>query len=165
MQDQKKILWQSKSLHHQRIFGPCISLLRQELDSLIRVCYLNRIEDASLKKSLIEDTINGIEWTKNGKRITDRKMVNIASEYNHWAPEVYDFGNCFTHLTNFHDYQNIDPLDDLDPYKKRIIIGYLSHYHGYSGNDLNFERIIFFLPMVADKVSNNLISYLKDLEF
>lgn len=97
-------------LHGQGYFGTCVSLLRQELDSLIRVCYLHTLKDNAEIDRLINDTISGVEWEKMGKRITDRKMVNIASQYNHWAPEVYDFGNCFTHLTNFHDYKKKRPI-------------------------------------------------------
>lgn len=154
-----------KLLHEQGHFGTCISLLRQELDSLIRVCYLHRLTDNSEINSLIEDTLSGIEWKKNDKRITDRKMVNIASQYNPWAPEVYDFGNCFTHLTNYHDYKNNDPLLTLELTSKLTIKHYLNSYHGFPiTKEVTFQNVIPFIPQVAMKVSNNLQSYIVHLK-
>jgi len=152
------------TLYNQKLFGTCLSLLRQELDSLIRVCYLHTLSDTSEIERLIDDTINGIEWKKNGNRITDRKMVNIASQYNHWAPEVYDFGNCFTHLTNFHNYKHNDPLKNIDEKGKLTIKQYLSSYHGFpTKKELTFENVIPYLPKIAEKVSNNLKSYIQHL--
>lgn len=154
-----------KLLHEQELFGTCITLLRQELDSLIRVCYLHTLTDTSEIDRLIHDTLDGVEWKKNSKRITDRKMVNIASQYNHWAPEVYDFGNCFTHLTNYHDYKLNDPLLSLDPIAKKTIKHYLNYYHGFPMiGDVTFQNIIPYIPQVAVKVSNNLQSYISQLE-
>ena len=132
---------------------------------MIRVCYLLRIADLAARNNFINDTIAGREWEKDGNRVTDRKMVSIASQYNRWAPEVYDFGNSFTHLTNFHDYKSNDPLDSVDEKQKREIRRYLSSYHGFPANlQINFLNIIAYLPQVATKVSDNLHSYLKDLE-
>jgi hypothetical protein len=151
-------------LHGQGYFGTCISLLRQELDSLIRVCYLHTLTDNAEIDRLIDDTIGGVEWEKNGKRITDRKMVNIASQYNHWAPEVYDFGNCFTHLTNYHDYKQNDPLLTLDTTSNQTIKHYLNSYHGFPmTSDVTFQNVIPYIPQVAMKVSNNLQAYIAHL--
>jgi hypothetical protein len=131
------------TLHHQKNYGTCISLLRQELDSLIRVCYLNTLSDTNEIERLIKDTVNGIQWGKDRKRITDRRMVNIASQYNHWAPEVYDFGNSFTYLTNFHDYRNNDPLKNLDTTQKQTIRHYLNSYHGFqAASEITFDNVI-----------------------
>jgi hypothetical protein len=153
------------TLHAKGLFGPTISLLRQELDSLIRVCYLLRINNLTDRYKLIQDTLSGLEWKIDNNRITDRKMVNIASQYNHWAPEVYDFGNSFTHLTNFHDYKQNDPLKLMDDSKKQAIRKYLNSYHFFpSSQPVTFENVIHYLPQVATKVSDNLHSYLKDLE-
>ena len=151
-------------LHQQSNYGTCIGLLRQELDSLIRVCYLNTLLDIQEIESLIADTINGAQWKKDGKRITDRKMVEIASLYNHWAPEVYEFGNNFIHLTNFSDYKNIDPLRNFDQDHKLRIRQYLSQYHFFpTAIDITFENVAPYIPQIAKKVSDNLKSYLSDL--
>ena len=152
-------------LHNHENYGTCISLLRQELDSLIRVCYLNTLSDNLEITRLINNTINGIEWEKNGKRIFERKMVNIASHFNSWATDVYDFGNSFTHLTNFHDYKNNDPLRNIDVAKKATIKQYLKSYHQFPESlEITFENIIPYIPKVAEKVSNNLNVYIGNLE-
>lgn len=152
-------------LYEQELFGNCVSTLRQELDSLIRVCYLNALMETAEIDRLIEDTVNGVEWKINDKRITDKKMINIASQYNHWAPEVYQFGNCFTHLTNYHDYQHIDPLVNLDMKVKHTIKQYLNTYHAFPIiNDVTFQNVIPYLPKVAEKISHNLQSYITDLK-
>ena len=151
-------------LHSQQLYGTSISLLRQELDSLIRVCYLHTLTSNNEIDKLINDTINGVEWEKNGKRINDRKMVNIASQYNHWALEVYDFGNWFTHLTNYHDYKNNDPVKGLDAATKQTIKHYLNSYHQFPLTmEITFENVIPYVPVVARKVSNNLQSYISNL--
>lgn len=138
-------------LFEQEHYGTCIPLLRQELDSLIRVCYLNK-QSLSERKRLINDTILGVEWRKNENRITDRKMVNIANQYNHWASDVYDFGNCFTHLTNFHDYKTEDPILSIQKEKKEIIKKYLSYYHGFSKDkEINTQNILPDIPKVVQK--------------
>ncbi|PMD99537.1 hypothetical protein BWI97_00865 [Siphonobacter sp. BAB-5405] len=170
--DFKRILMQRSNentksirlLHEQELFGTCISLLRQELDSLIRVCYLHTLTNDLELNKLIEDTVNGVEWRKNGERITDRKMVNIASQYNHWAPEVYNFGNCFTHLTNYHDYEQNDPLLTLDLELTQKIRNYLNSYHGFPlTSEVNFQNVIPYIPEVALKISNNLRLYIDHL--
>jgi hypothetical protein len=97
--------------------------------------------------------------------LTDRKMVDIARQYNHWAPEVYQFGNSFTHLTNYHDFKNTDPLLQLDANRKATIRHYLHTYHFFPNDGaITFERVVPFIPKVARKVSDNLNSYLNDLE-
>lgn len=153
------------SLHEQQLYGQALAILRQELDSLIRVCYLLTISDQVERLRLIEDTLNGQKWRVNNKVLTDREMVTTATHYNHWAPEVYEFGNAFTHLTNFHDFRTTDPLQQLDNSKKALIIHYLNSYHQYPTNqELTFQSFIPYILRVAQKVSGNLGGYLEDLE-
>jgi hypothetical protein len=153
------------TLFNQKLYGQATAILRQELDSLIRVCYLLALPDSAERQRLINSTINGVKWKIGKSNVTDRDMVKVASRYNHWAPEVYDFGNRFTHLTDFHDYKTIDPLATLEVSQKQMIRHYLSSYHQFPGEmQITFENVISYLPKVARKVSNNLNSYLSDLE-
>lgn len=154
-----------QSLHAQGLHGQATSILRQELDSLIRVCYLLTIADYNERLRLINDTLDGNKWKIKGQNITDRKMVTVASQYNHWAPEVYDFGNSFTHLTNYHDFKNSDPLVQLSAEQKGTIRHYLNAYHAFGEiREVTFQNVIPFIPQVAHKVSGNLNCYLDDLE-
>lgn len=154
-----------QTLHRQGLYGQSIAILRQELDSLIRVCYLLTIPDLNERKRLINDTLDGKKWKANGQNVTDRKMVTIATQYNHWAPEVYDFGNSFTHLTNYHDYKTTDPLSKLTLDEKNTIRKYLNSYHSFGTiREVTFESVVPYIPQVAQKVSGNLNCYLDDLE-
>src|SRR5262249_1509724 len=131
----------------------------------IRVCFLLAVSDLNERRRFMNDTLNGIKWTTKGQPITDRKMVTLASQYNHWAPEVYDFGNSFTHLTNYHDFKHTDPLLLLDSSKKSAIKRYLHAYHSFPNSDeVTFENVVPYIPRVAQKVSDNLNHYLADLE-
>lgn len=46
-------------LFAQGLFGNCISILRQELDSFIRVMYLGRISDFDERERLMSQTLSG----------------------------------------------------------------------------------------------------------
>lgn len=153
------------SLFSQQLYGQAVSLLRQELDTLVRVCYLLTISNIQERHRLINLTLVGKKWKNGRTNITDREMVTVARQYNHWVPEVYDFGNKFTHLSDFHDYKSSDPLVTLDITQKRTIKHYLNSYHQFpDGLPITFENVISYLPKVADKVSRNLSSYLDDLQ-
>jgi hypothetical protein len=76
------------------IIGNCISILRQELDSFIRVIYLGKLGDMNERQRLMGLSINGQEWnelTINGKlrKITDRDMVNFANVLFGYISYVY----------------------------------------------------------------------------
>lgn len=153
------------ALFKESLYGQAIAILRQELDSLIRICFLLTLHDSSERSRLIEATLNGLRWKVGKEIIRDRKMVDIAGRYNHWAPEVYEFGNRFTHLTDYHDYKQQDPLENLDSVQKKRIKNYLCSYHQFPEyKTINFENVVPYLPQVAAKVSNNLSAYLRDLE-
>jgi hypothetical protein len=65
--------------------GIVASILRQELDSMVRVIYLLSISDLTERNRLMEQTIYGKKWTietKNRKQreITDREMVELSNQ-------------------------------------------------------------------------------------
>ena len=73
--------------------GIMASILRQELDSMVRVIYLLSISDLEERKRLMEQTLDGKKWTvetKNGKQreITDREMVELSNQLQGWAKSV-----------------------------------------------------------------------------
>ncbi|MGN7887411.1 hypothetical protein [Dyadobacter sp. 22481] len=145
-------------MHEKGLYGNSVATLRQELDSLIRVNYLNGLTDDNEVLRLISDSVNGVEWKRaNSKRITDRTMLNIVSEVWTWAAEVYEFGNAFTHLTNFHDYLENDPMSTLSAEKKNAVKSYLTYYHQFpQTSEVTFANVVPYIPQVATKISNNL---------
>ncbi|MGL6152901.1 MAG: hypothetical protein ACRC1N_17230 [Aeromonas sobria] len=74
-----------------------IAVLRQELDSMVRVIYLLSQEPAR-QTLLIEDSVNGQNWQQSNRRgnVTDRAMVEPAQQRQGWTQSVYKFGCAFT---------------------------------------------------------------------
>jgi hypothetical protein len=70
-------------LQSSALFGQVVSVLRQELDSLIRVIFLLAIKDAEYRADLILASVEGRQWTRQGKRarITEKgaTLCNFTS--------------------------------------------------------------------------------------
>lgn len=59
-------------LYSNKLWGNCFSILRQELDSLVRVMYLLDITDLSLRDNYMSQTLDGEKWSyvnSNGKKL------------------------------------------------------------------------------------------------
>jgi hypothetical protein len=104
----------SRSLEHRQamqllapanLAGQMIAILRQELDSMVRVIYL-LTQQPNRRRSLIEKSVSGERWHREGSRaaMTDREMIVIAHELQGWTQSVYKFGCAFIHLSSLHDY-------------------------------------------------------------
>jgi len=150
-------------------FGVAVGLLRQELDSLIRVSYLWREDIKVLEgERLIKDAVEGKQWevvTPKGKpiRLTDREMLKLANYLGGWEGIVYDFGCKFIHLSNYHLYQAVDPLQSIKPEEKKSLILYLKRYHDYPHNEISFALVKPYLPKVMQKISENIEFFLEEL--
>ena len=157
-------------LFQNRLYGNCFSVLRQELDSMVRVIYLLNETDLNKRESFIQQTLNGEKWSfvnHNGKnqKVTDSDMVELADSLNGWTQNVYKFGCAFIHLSNFHDYQSEDPFQSLEDSDKDNIINQLRSYHGANFNrDSSLNDLIHFLPSVMDKISSNYECKIKSIE-
>ncbi len=152
-------------LFHQRLFGQVMSIVRQELDSMVRCIYLLET-DLNQRQILMAQTINGERWRNSQNRIiTDRDMVNLSAQLWGWTKSVYDLGCAFIHLSNFHDYSNTNPFENLDSEEKNNIITHLNNYHGYPmTQELTFGSVSPYLSRVFEKVSSNLTCYVERLE-
>lgn len=47
-----------KVLFDQQLYGVCIGLLRQELDTLIRLVYINEQEDSNIKNEILKNRLS-----------------------------------------------------------------------------------------------------------
>jgi hypothetical protein len=144
-----------------------VAILRQELDSMIRVIYLLSVSDKNHRAKLIQASAEGKYWTQAGtrKRITDRDMLELANKLQGWAESVYRFGCGFIHLSSFHDYRERDPMETISSEEKESVLRYMRYYHGGPlAPNPTFKDLIPYLPMVFEKISANLECYLKDLE-
>lgn len=157
-------------LFRNRLFGNCFSILRQELDSMVRVIYLLNISDLNLRESFIQKTLEGKKWSvinQNGKKqnVTDKDMVDLANNLNGWTQNVYKFGCAFIHLSNFHDYLTEDPFQSLPDNEKDDIINQMKNYHfAILNRESSLNDIIPYLPNVMDKISSNFECEIKSLE-
>jgi hypothetical protein len=138
-----------------------VSILRMELDSLVRVIYLNhRCDSVRRDELLTRATTPGIKFG-----VFDRDMVDFAEGLTGWARRVYDYSNAFIHLSSQHDYDARDPFQPLDHDERTAIASYLQQYHGGTvAANSTFEEVADYVPKVFDKIAKNLKIELDTLE-
>jgi hypothetical protein len=141
-----------------------VSVLRQELDSLVRAIFLLKVRDRDYRSNLIQACVEGRIWCQKGskRRITDRQMVDIAKQLHGWSESVYRFGCAFIHLSIFHDHKVRDPLAELTKEEREAILRHVRAYHG--GNPKTFRELEAYSPLILQKITDNLECYLKMLE-
>ncbi len=147
--------------------GQMVSILRQELDSLVRVVFLLAQDDQAYWQQLLHDSVSGVQWRRSGskQRVTDREMVELADRLHGWTKSVYAFGCAFIHLSSFHDHQTRDPLDQVTQAERDAIIRHLRYYHGGpTGASPRFTDVVPLLPMVFTKIADNLECYLAQVQ-
>lgn len=165
----------SRSKEHQRamqvlaregLAGQMIAVLRQELDSMVRVIYL-LTQNAERRGKLIEASVRGEKWFKPNSRasVSDKEMTDLAQSLQGWTRSVYRFGCAFIHLSSLHDYNDRDPLEQLPQQEREDILAHCRHYHGGpSRHNAQFSELIPYLPKALEKIAANLECYLEDLE-
>lgn len=146
------------------------SILRQELDSLVRVLYLLSLQNLEERERLINQTLAGEKWTvttdkDKNKKITDREMVDAATKLHGWANYAYLFGCSFIHLSNFHNYSDRNPFELLSEFEQEDLLRYMRQYHhGPHSDNPSFEELSSYFPGVFKKIAGNLECYLEALE-
>jgi hypothetical protein len=146
--------------------GQMMAVLRQELDSTVRVIYL-LAQSEPRRTNLIEASVSGVRWKKENSKspVTDKEMVDLGRKLQGWCQSVYKFGCAFIHLSNMHDYNDRDPLALVSTEDREEILEHCRAYHGGPNNaSPTFSDLIPYLPKAFYKVSANLDFYLKSLE-
>lgn len=153
-------------ISHASLHSVGIGILRQELDSMVRVMYLLSLDDRARRHQLIKFSVDGKQWRHpNGTRITDREMVDLANTLTGWAGSVYKFGCSFIHLSKFHDRLARDPFRALPRSEQRHVIAHIEHYHGAIGKaSPTAEDIVRYVPQIFEKIRGNLMLYLQQLQ-
>ena len=154
-------------LFNNHLIGNVMSILRQELDSMVRCIFLLSITDRQYRDRLLHDSVNGKKWRKSDGRgvVTDKEMVDLANNLQGWTRSVYKFGCGFIHLSSFHDYSDRDPLDSLTPEMRLDIAHHLQHYHFVRlDQSTKFQDIEHVLPAVFSKIAANLEWYVERVE-
>lgn len=149
------------------LFGQAISILRQELDSMVRTIFLLHEVDLSIRHHFINQTLNNTKWTLPNSRtiVTDRQMVDLTDTLFGWTQSVYKLGCAFIHLSPMSDYKNENPFFRLSQDEKDNIKQHLNNYHNFPlTEDLSMQTVTPFLLRVFTKVSDNLEYYIDGLE-
>lgn len=154
-------------LYSNQLYSNAISILRQELDLMVRTIYVLGISDAEYREELMKDFVEGRKWRRKGNRafITDKEMVDFASNLYGYARLVYQFGCSFIHLSNLQNWLDEDVSANLDVETKKAIATYINQYHG-TGLDASFtfNDIIIFIPDIFNKIHGNLECYVEKIE-
>lgn len=153
-------------LLQKELYGQVMSILRQELDSMVRVMFLLSINDLNLRNHFICQTLDGIKWSYPGSKkvITDKQMVDLASDLNGWAFCVYKLGCAFIHLSAMTYYKNSNPFLLLPIAERNDIKRFLNQYHHFPPEkELNLENVTPYLDKVFNKVSSNLACHIEEL--
>lgn len=146
-------------------FGAIVGILRQEIDSMVRVIYLLSVTDRERRRELLARAVAHQPWLTKGARVTDREMVELADKLQGWTKSVYRFGCAFIHLSAFHDYAHRDPLAMIPDVEREAILAHMRYYHGGpTSNHPSFETLGSYLPSVFEKIASNLEHYVKELE-
>ncbi len=153
-------------IYQSGLYGPLTSIIRQELDSLVRAVFLLS-KDLPTRQHFITQTLANEKWTLPNTRtlVTDRNMVDLTDRLHGWTNSVYKFGCAFIHLSPMANYRNTNPFDRLEPAEIQSIKHHLNGYHDFDlGDPLTMETVSPFLPKVLEKVSSNLECYIQYLE-
>lgn len=153
-----------KLLYEHQLHANIIAILRQELDSMVRVLHVLLQQTESQKNSLIESCLRGDRWN-----ITDAKMVSEANKLNGWENLVYKFGCSFVHLSNLCDINAINISEMLTEQERNDIANYINAYHYWDKtekfpNPFTVEDILPQLLHIFEKIADNLEYYLEKLE-
>lgn len=155
-----------RMMHMHRFHGASFALLRQQLDTLIRLVYLLNEPDLDYRDQLIAATVRGERWRKKTGRgyVTDRDMVKVTSRLHGWAQSLYGFGCGFVHLSNYYDYLAEDPLRALPRDERRYVLDFVNRRHRFNFDEsTTFEEFAECIPRVFEKLDLNVDEYLDDL--
>ncbi len=149
------------------LYGQVISILRQELDSMVRAIFLLEEADLSIRTHFIEQTLSNRKWTLPNSRtiVTDRQMVDLANSLFGWTQSVYKLGCAFIHLSPMSNYKSENPFSQLPQDEIADVKQHLNNYHSFPLTyDLTMETIVPYLQRVFTKVSDNLEYYIRGIE-
>lgn len=88
-------------------------LLRLQLDSLVRASYVAHAPDADV---VVMEVLKGAEFRtmrdKDGCKLTDRRLNELASPYHPWVAAVYEKTSGWVHLSSVHIFSTWRTVED-----------------------------------------------------
>lgn len=156
-----------KLMLENKMYGQIISILRQELDSMVRTIFILEKSDLDVRNHYMSQTLNNQKWTFPNSRalVTDRHMVELSNNLFGWSLSVYKLGCAFIHLSPMSNYTNENPFSYLPDAEIQDIKQHLHNYHNFPlEEELNLETINPYLSKVFTKVTDNLEYNIEQLE-
>lgn len=135
------------------------SIIRMELDSLIRVYYFNNSKPER-QEEMLKKFFDGDRWAP-----TDRRMIENMPHSLGWARHIYDFCCAFIHLSPYHDWATSSDIPNLTREKRKSIVSEIREQQndvwGYDTSlvieeNFGFEDLILFAPHIFKKLKANL---------
>lgn len=161
--------WKSFNiLLEMKHYGNCISIMCQELDQVIRVLFLLKSKRHE-RDQFINLSINSQKWFLLGKDnkkeyITDDIFLKFAETLGGWERSIYEFGTSFKSLSNNYNYLLKDPIISLNETERKRLYDYIKEYHVSDfPSDFSLKDIIPVLPLIFEKLSLSLRSYITQL--
>ena len=152
-----------KLLYENKLYGNCVAILRQELDSMVRVLFLLS-QPPNIREQLINQTLNNEKWKIGNKQIKDFMLVDSVINFHGWARNVYYFECAFIHLSSYSNYFDEDIFNTISKPEKEVIKNFMVQYQEFPQNlELNFETIKPYILKIFDKINGNLACHLEDL--
>ena len=154
-------------MYSNQLYSNAISILRQELDLMIRTIYVLGVTDNEYRDELMKCFVEGRKWKRPHSQfdVTDRHMVEYAHTLFGYTRLVYMFGCRFVHLSNLQNWLDEDVANNLDDRTKADLVLYINQYHNAGlESDFTFSDIIIFVPDIFDKLHGNLDCYVRDIE-
>ena len=144
----KKNLESFNLLFNKRLYGNCMSIIRMELDSYIRLYYYQ--SKCIDREAILESFFNGERLKENsGAYLTDRKLVDFGQNCI-GQDAIYNLACNFIHLSKFHDDYDVVWRDGL--FKKSVIDVINQHYISNFSYDAAIEDVLVYLPKVMYKI-------------
>jgi len=159
-------------LSKQKLYTLIGVIIRLELDSLMRFCYLESLEDDEEKDLLINQFLDGKRWELEKGFVTDRKMVEHMTNtlMLGWALHIYDIGCAFVHLSPYHDWAINEPTRNLTIEQRQNIAsnvnehvrcGLYKKYNKTMKESFDFNDLVEISEDVFCKLKDNLRYELK----
>lgn len=155
-------------LYSAEHFGVCIGIIRQEIDSVMRVAYLCEYESSKTHiAELMDNSVNKGDWhatNEKGKIVRVRDITMLENPLMvGWEAVTYDFGCRLIHLSNAHLYKENDPTRIISKEERNKIVDYMKFYHEFEGDDVSMKDIIIYLPKIFKKVWENTEYFIDEL--
>jgi hypothetical protein len=140
----------------------------QELDQIIRLLFLLN-SSPSNRKQFMESSVNSHRWyiinSENKKEfLSDEVLLKFAETLSGWNRSIYEFGFSFDKLTNGFNYGSRDPIKGMSELDRSKLSNYICEYHVNDfPNDFTLDDLIPILPMIIEKISIQLKTYMEKI--